>query len=575
MPISISSFVPQMLTRRFKTRREPLQRSESERLPGILLFVDITGSTSLIEQMSKLASADGDGAETMARLMNTCFTPMMEMIVDSGGDVVKFAGDGLMALWRYNERAPHPCFVRAAHCALRCQALAGRLQENGVVLKLRVCLTVGELLVAHLGGIQNRWELLVAGLPLRQLHDCLPRCEPGRVVFSREAYLPLARYVEASPVLPSPVGQECYHIQRVLVPEPPLLSPQRSNALEEWVNPDHSGAVLSLHTSALSAYLPRSLLYQLDQESLPWIAERRQISMVFVSLPGLEQLAEYQLDRAQEIMQTCQRCIYREEGSIIRLNEDDKGVVLMCAFGLSPFAHSDDPLRAVMASLSIQRELERVGQSCSIGVATGRVFAGHVGGSRRAEYALVGDCVNLAARLTCEPDTLLCDEVTFRATTPIVDYETLQPIRVKGKREPVPIFVPTWVTEYRGQQSHYATPEGAVPDGLVLGWVDKLPAAHRLLLRVASFLEGAFSAELLRGLQPVVALGINVEDALEQLRQKGILVLNSSANEPTYSFKSERISRVMAGTLSQAQQQLLRKCLWEREQSRSGRASFI
>ena len=76
-----------------------------------------------------------------------------------------------------------------------------------------------------------------------------------------------------------------------------------------------------------------------------------------------------------------------------------QGAVLIGAFGVAPFGHEDDERRGVMAAVEIHNALVKCGTQCAIGVATGNVFCGNVGGRSRREYALVGDAVNTSARL--------------------------------------------------------------------------------------------------------------------------------------------------------------------------------
>ena len=78
---------------------------------------------------------------------------------------------------------------------------------------------------------------------------------------------------------------------------------------------------------------------------------------------------------------------------------DNKGVTLSGAFGLPPRAHADDARRAITAAETLRRELEDIGLSCTVGVATGRAFCGIFGSDLRREYTLHGEVVNLASRL--------------------------------------------------------------------------------------------------------------------------------------------------------------------------------
>lgn len=106
------------------------------------------------------------------------------------------------------------------------------------------------------------------------------------------------------------------------------------------------------------------------------------------------------LVKIQKVIETVQKCVYYHEGSLNKLLMDDKGSTLIVVFGLPPLSHQDDPIRAVLTGFSLLRELAVINCRCSVGIATGTVYAGVIGtsGSRR-EYSVLGDSVNLSARL--------------------------------------------------------------------------------------------------------------------------------------------------------------------------------
>lgn len=136
------------------------------------------------------------------------------------------------------------------------------------------------------------------------------------------------------------------------------------------------------------------------------------------------------------------------EGSLNKLLMDDKGSTLIVVFGLPPMSHQDDATRAILTGFSMSRELAKIKCSCSIGIATGTVFAGVVGtsGSRR-EYSVLGDSVNLAARLmqtACgetEQKIIICENTSLHAQhkLPTVYFKA---VKLKGKADDVRIYYP-------------------------------------------------------------------------------------------------------------------------------------
>ena len=144
---------------------------------------------------------------------------------------------------------------------------------------------------------------------------------------------------------------------------------------------------------ALTSYIPAAILPYLEFNQEGWSSEIRRLSILFVNL-GInlsDSKTTQGLERIQVVIETVQKVMYSNQGSLNKLLMDDKGSTLIVVFGLSPMAHQDDPIRAVLAAVSLVKELRKIHCSCSIGITTGVVFAGVVGtsGSRR-EYSILG-----------------------------------------------------------------------------------------------------------------------------------------------------------------------------------------
>jgi class 3 adenylate cyclase/tetratricopeptide (TPR) repeat protein len=111
------------------------------------------------------------------------------------------------------------------------------------------------------------------------------------------------------------------------------------------------------------------------------------------------------------------------------------GDAVMAVFGV-PVAHEDDALRALRAAAEMRAALPELGIQCRIGVNTGEVVTG------TEERLATGDAVNVAARLeqAAAPDEVLLGESTLALVRDAVAVESVEPLELKGKAEPVPAY---------------------------------------------------------------------------------------------------------------------------------------
>ena len=122
-------------------------------------------------------------------------------------------------------------------------------------------------------------------------------------------------------------------------------------------------------------------------------------------------------------------------------------------------SHDNDAKRAVMCSLDLVARLKRMGLTASVGVTTGSAFCGVLGSQTRKEYSVLGDTVNLSARLmqyvmvSGPLSRVVCDENTYLVTKDDIAYGDGKRIKVKGKNIPVRIFEPKSV-EIDAEKSH-------------------------------------------------------------------------------------------------------------------------
>ncbi len=153
-------------------------------------------------------------------------------------------------------------------------------------------------------------------------------------------------------------------------------------------------------------------------------------------------------------------CIQREEGMLDKFIGD----AIMAAFGI-PVGHDDDADRAVRAAIAMIKELGiwnrsrlnegKIPVDIGIGLNSDNVVSGNIGSKKRMDYTIIGDGVNLAARLesACKQygAHILISEFTYKALRGTYFSRELDLVVVKGKTKPVAIHE---ILDYHTEESY-------------------------------------------------------------------------------------------------------------------------
>jgi adenylate cyclase len=159
------------------------------------------------------------------------------------------------------------------------------------------------------------------------------------------------------------------------------------------------------------------------------------------------------------------QCIADEGGMLDKFIGD----AIMAEFGI-PVARGDDPDRAMRAAITMTTELRALnlrrldrGQKpilMGIGLNTDKVVSGNIGSPKRMDYTVIGDGVNLAARLesACKEYSaqILCSEFTYRKLKGTYRMREVDRVVVKGKTEPVGVHE---VLDFHTEESFPNMPE--------------------------------------------------------------------------------------------------------------------
>ncbi len=188
----------------------------------------------------------------------------------------------------------------------------------------------------------------------------------------------------------------------------------------------------------------------------PIQGDRRQVTVIFADLSGFTALNDAAKTPAEveqvvrlinELLKELSEAIYEYDGYIDKYIGDE----IMALFG-APVAHENDPELALRAALVMMERLAEFNANppfplpeplgMHMGINTGMVIAGMVGTDRKRSYTVMGDVVNVAARLESASTRgqIFVNEDTYNLTNRLFVFEEKDPIKVKGKPEPLKVY---------------------------------------------------------------------------------------------------------------------------------------
>ncbi len=202
-------------------------------------------------------------------------------------------------------------------------------------------------------------------------------------------------------------------------------------------NPE--GAVFCIYCGAkLTSEIPKISRY----------TERRLVTVLFADIVGFTSLSEEMdpeevLNLINSFFAALEEPIRKYEGTIDKYLGD----AIMVLFG-APKSHENDTERAIYSAIEMQNIAKdyskKIGKNInlSIGINTGLVVAGSVGGKDNAPYSVIGDAVNVAKRVQefAGPDDIIVTDSVYQLANYIFDFEEIGPISVKGRNHPVNIY---------------------------------------------------------------------------------------------------------------------------------------
>lgn len=204
----------------------------------------------------------------------------------------------------------------------------------------------------------------------------------------------------------------------------------------------------------LPEYVVKQLLDNPDSFKLGGVLQT--ITVLFADIRGFTRISEHA--PPEKIVQLLNRyfsamtdIIFAHGGTLDKYLGDG----LMALFG-APTTTPKDAANAIAAAVAMQRRMLSINDELhaegfpeigiGIGLHTGEVTVGYIGSERRSEYTAIGDAVNTASRLesNAKAGEILVSEVTAKAAHSRYQLAAREPISVKNREQPVPLFEVEW-----------------------------------------------------------------------------------------------------------------------------------
>lgn len=416
MASSLVPYVPRLTLEWARTDEQVAGRTPAwQVIDGTLVFADISGFTKMSERLARHGKV---GAEEVTDAINTCFEQLLAIAYAAGGSLLKFGGDALLLLFAGEEHA-----TRAAHAAVGMRyrlRTVGRLQTSSGLVVLRISIGVHSGRVPFFALGDSHRELVVAGPAATATVTAEGSATAGEIVMS----------AATAALLPA----RCRGPARgdgFLLRAPPGRAP---------IEPVAAAGADNVDPTRFVPIAIRRHLHDGGEES-----EHRSATVAFLHFDGTDEILERDgasslAEQLDEVVRTVQRAADEHAVTLLGSDIDHNGGKLILVSGV-PTRLGDDEQRMLTALRQIADTPLPI--PLRIGAHTGPVFAGAVGPGYRRTFTVMGDTVNLAARVMSKaapgqvlvtPDVLDRSQLSF-------ETEALEPFSVKGKRRPVTAFV--------------------------------------------------------------------------------------------------------------------------------------
>ncbi|OGR01232.1 MAG: hypothetical protein A2284_06935 [Deltaproteobacteria bacterium RIFOXYA12_FULL_61_11] len=418
---------------------EPDPHHESpfqQNLQAASMFIDIAGFTPLSEKFQKLGKK---GADHLTRTINTFFRGMIDIIHEYGGIICSFGGDAMNVIFHYPEESE--C-ARAVWTSLRCATdLQTFVQGSKAIetpdgpekIDIKIGLAHGPIFFTCSGNKDLSMRYLFSGPGIDACAEAEKHSARSKIVMNLSTFYFVQGKVSGEVVA-----------DHYLMVDPSTLASDPVTLGVPIPEVDHFDIGL---VDVLKPFIHKSINDKLLVGAEGLIGEIRPVTTVFIKFTTLDFLRDLNARRKlNSFIEQIVRMVPFYNGYFSAIGAGDKGMTLLIFFG-APISFEKEEESAVQFSLDLlslakMKKRDFWLPQLQIGITSGPVFTGNVGSKRRREYTIIGDKINLAARLMVKANEgeVLIDSETAAKVRNRFDLDEISGVKVKGKQETLTIF---------------------------------------------------------------------------------------------------------------------------------------
>nr|XP_040134303.1 adenylate cyclase type 10 isoform X5 [Ictidomys tridecemlineatus] len=337
------------------------ERPSVDYFDGVLMFVDISGFTAMTEKFSTAMYMDR-GAEQLVEILNYYISAIVEKVLMFGGDILKFAGDALLALWKVERKQLKNIITVVIKCSLEIHGLFEDQEvEEGLDVRVKIGLAAGHISMLVFGDDTRNYFLVIGqavddvrlAQNMARMNDvilspnCWQLCDRNMIEIER---IPDQRAVKVNFLKPPPsFNFEEFFTKCMTFMD--YYPGEHKNFLRLACILD-SDPKLEM---SLQKYVMENILKQIDDKQLGgYLSELRPVTIVFVNLMFKEQ------DKAEVIGTAIQdACVHITSvlkvfrGQINKVFMFDKGCSFLCVFGFPGEKAPDEFSHALESAVDI------------------------------------------------------------------------------------------------------------------------------------------------------------------------------------------------------------------------------